>query len=81
MFLSLAKGQEEMKALITKQRKEKIKKPVGILNISKRLKGPVKRALEFEEEDDDQEEDDKSMKAEKNKHQGSDEEEADYSDE
>ena len=40
MFLSLAKGQEELKALITKERKEKTKKPSGILNMGKRIKGP-----------------------------------------
>ena len=74
MFLNLAKGKEEMKALITKEREEKIKKPAGILNMGRRLKGPVKWALEFEEENDDQEKDDKSMKAEKNNKQGSDEE-------
>ena len=78
LFLNLAKGKEELNSLITKEKKEKIKKPVGILNMGRRLKGPVKRALEFEEENDDQEEDDKSMKAD---NQGSDEEEANYSDE
>ena len=63
MFLNLAKGQKELKVLITKEMEEKIKKPAGILNMGRRLKGPVKWALEFEEENDDQEEDDKSMKA------------------
>ena len=63
MFPSLAKGQEELKALITKEKKEKIKKPSGILNMGRSLKGPIKRALEFKEENYDQEEDDKSMKA------------------
>ena len=49
--------------------------------MGRRLKGPIKRALEFEEENDNQEEDDKSMKAEKNNNHGSDEEEVDYLDE
>ena len=84
MFLDLTKGQEEMNTLITKERKKKTKKPVVILNMGRRFKGPVKRALDFEvpsNEDDNQEEDDKSVKAEENNNQGSDEEEADYSDE
>ena len=81
MFLSLTKWKEELKALITKEKKEEFKKLAGILNMGRRLKGPVKQALEFEEENDDQEEDDKSMKGEKNNNQYSDEEEADYSDE
>ena len=48
MFLDLAKGQEELKTLITKERKKKTKKPVVILNMGKRFKGHVKRALDFE---------------------------------
>ena len=47
MFLNLAKEQEELKALITKEGEEKIKKPAGILNMGRRLKGPIKRALEL----------------------------------
>ena len=63
MLLSLAKEQEGLKALITKERKEKVKKLTGNLNMGRRLKGLVKWALEFEEENDGLEEDDKSMKA------------------
>ena len=42
MFLSLAKVQEELKALITKEKKKKTKKPTGILNMGRRFSGPVK---------------------------------------
>ncbi|KAL5077582.1 hypothetical protein RYX36_016566 [Vicia faba] len=47
MFLALAKGQEDLKALILKDKKTKTKKPVGVLNMGRRFRGPVKRALEF----------------------------------
>ena len=76
MFLDLAKGKEELKTLITKERKKKTKKPTVILNMGRRFKGPVRRALDFEalsNEDDNQEEDDKSVKAEENNNQGSEE--------
>jgi prephenate dehydrogenase len=39
MILNLAKGQEELKALITKK---KTKKSAGILNMGRRFRGPVK---------------------------------------
>ena len=40
MFLNLAKGKEELKTLITKERKKKTRKPVGILKIGRRFRGP-----------------------------------------
>ena len=84
MFLDIAKGKEELKTLITKERKKKTKKPIIILNMGRRFKGPIRTTLYFEappNEDDNQEEDVKSVKAEENNNQGSDEGEADYSDE
>ena len=69
MFMDLDKGQEELKTLITKERKKNTKKPVVILNMGRRFKGPVRRTLDFEvpsSEDDNQEEDDKSVIAEEN---------------
>ena len=36
MFISLAKGQEDLKALILKEKKKK-KKAVGILNVGRRF--------------------------------------------
>ena len=37
MFTSLAKGQEDLKALILKEKKKKKKKVVGILNMGRRF--------------------------------------------
>ena len=86
MFLSLAKGQEELKALIAKEKK-KTKKPIRILNMGRKFRGPVKWAQDIDiplDEDDEQDEDGKSVKTEKSNH-GSDkyfdEEEEDYLDE
>ena len=88
MFLNLAKGQEELKTLITKERKNKTRKSIGILNIGIRLRGPIKRAQDYDipsNKDDNQGEDGKSVKAEKGSNHGSgqysDEDEEDYSDE
>ena len=45
MIMALAKGKEDLKALILKDRKKK--KTIGILNIGRRIKGPLKRATEL----------------------------------
>ena len=47
MFLPLAKGQEDLKALLIKDKKKKAKKPVGVLNLGRRFRGPTNRALDF----------------------------------
>ena len=39
MFITLEKGQEDLKALILKEKKKK--KPAGILNMGRRFKGPL----------------------------------------
>ena len=36
MFLALAKGQEDLKALIVKEKTKKAKKPPGVLNLGRR---------------------------------------------
>ena len=54
--------------------KKKTKKLVVFLNMGKRFKGLVRRALDFEiplNEDDNQEKDDESVKAKENKNLGS----------
>ena len=59
MFLALAKGQEDLKALITKEKKKKEKKLVGVLNMGRRFRRPAKQALDFatlSNEGDNQEE-------------------------
>ena len=80
MFLALAKGQEDLKALIVKEKTKKAKKPVGVLNMVRSFRGLTMRALEFATpsiEGDNQEEDDKKVKEEDNI-PGTDEEEVDY---
>ena len=86
MFLNLAKGKEELKVLVTSDRKKKAKKPISVLNMGRRFRGPVKKARDFNipsDEDDKQDEDSKSVKTERS-NPGSnkcpDEEEDDYLD-
>ena len=47
MFLDMAKGQEDLKTLLLTDKKKKSKKSVGVLNLERRLKGPVKRTLDL----------------------------------
>ena len=48
MFMALAQGQEELKALVIKEKKKKkAKKLVGILKMGTRLRRPVKGALDL----------------------------------
>ena len=75
MFLALAKGREELKALVIKEKKDKAKKQDGVLNMGRRLRGPVKRALDLTTPSN------KGDNHEEDKNPGTDEEEADYSEE
>ncbi|CAI8603696.1 unnamed protein product [Vicia faba] len=75
---ALAKGQEDLKALMIKDKKKKMKKTVGVLNMGRRFRGPAKRALDFATspgEGDNHEEKNK----EGNDIPESEEDEADYS--
>ena len=47
MFLTLAKGQEELKTLLIKEKKKKAKKSTGVLNLGRRFKGPASQTLDF----------------------------------
>ena len=47
MFVALAKGKEDLKALILKDRKKKTKKTVGVLNLGRRFKGPLKQPVDL----------------------------------
>ena len=47
MFLTLAKGQEDLKTLLLKNKKKKTKKSAGVLNLGKRPRGPVKGDLDL----------------------------------
>ena len=44
MIMALAKGKEELKALIVKEKTKKPKKPIGVVNLGRRIRGPVRRA-------------------------------------
>ena len=47
MFVALAKGQEDLKALILIQKKKKKKKIVGVLNLGRRFRGPLKQTVDL----------------------------------
>ena len=44
MIMALAKGKEELKALIVKEKTKKPKKPAGVVNLGRKIRGPVRRA-------------------------------------
>ena len=46
MFLTLAKGQEELKTLLVEEKKKK-KKITGVLNMGRRFQGQARRTLDF----------------------------------
>lgn len=48
MFISLAKGQEDLKELITKKDKKRSKVRAGVLNMGRRFRGPIKAPKEIE---------------------------------
>ena len=45
--MTLAKGQEELKTLLAKDRKKKTKKVTGVLNMGRRFQGQTRRTLNF----------------------------------
>ena len=47
MFLTLAKGQEELKTLLVEEKKKKTKKITGVLNMGRRFQGQTRKALDF----------------------------------
>ncbi|XP_058767093.1 uncharacterized protein LOC131640724 [Vicia villosa] len=80
LILSLDKGQEELKTLLTKKEK-KAKKPVGVLNMGRRFRGPLKKAKEVEIPEETEQEEGASGKTDQTSNNGSgkqDEEEEDY---
>ncbi|XP_058729013.1 uncharacterized protein LOC131601256 isoform X2 [Vicia villosa] len=76
LILNLSKGQDELKALLTKKEK-KTKKPKGVINLGRRFKGRPKRAKDAEipKDEEDEERDDLSVKNNQGSHVGSDGEE------
>ena len=47
LFLTLSKGQEELKTFLVEEKKKKTKKITGILNMGRRVQGKTRRALDF----------------------------------
>ena len=47
MFVTLAKGKEDLKALILKDRKKKEKRTAGVLNLGRRIKRPLKNPVDL----------------------------------
>ena len=47
MFLTLAKGQEDLKTLLIEEKKKKAKKMTGVLNMGRRFQGQARRTLDF----------------------------------
>ena len=47
MIMALAKGQEELKAMIVKEKTKKPKKPAGVVNLGRRFKGPLRQVVEL----------------------------------
>ena len=80
MFLALAKGQDDLKDIMIKDKKKKMKKMVGVLNMGRRFREPAKRALEFATPSNKEEKQEEKPKEEDHNPE-SDEEEADYAEE
>ncbi|CAI8614674.1 unnamed protein product [Vicia faba] len=47
MIMALAKGQEELKALIVKEKTKKPKKPAGVVNLGRRFRGSLRQVVEL----------------------------------
>ena len=47
MFLTLDKGQEDLKTLLIEEKKKKAKKATSVLNLGRRFSGPAIRTLDF----------------------------------
>ena len=47
MFLTLAKGQEDLKTLLVEEKKKKAKKITGVLNMGRRFHGRARWTLDF----------------------------------
>ncbi|KAL5060188.1 hypothetical protein RYX36_031792 [Vicia faba] len=47
MIMALAKGQEDLKALIVKEKTKKPRKTTGVVNLGRRFKGPLRQVVEL----------------------------------
>ena len=81
MFLTLAKGQEDLKTLLIEEKKKKTMKATGVLNLGRRFPGAARKILDFATssgEKDNQEGKGKEATAQP---ESEEEEEEDYSEE
>ena len=42
MIVALDKGKDDLKAIILKDKEKKPKKPIGVVNLGRRIRGPVR---------------------------------------
>ena len=47
LLMTLAKGQEELKAMLEKEKEKKKKKRVGVATLGRRFEGQARRVLDF----------------------------------
>ena len=47
LIMALAKGQEELKTLLAKEKKKKEKKPTGVVIMGRRFQGQTRRTLDI----------------------------------
>ena len=47
MIMALAKGKEELKALIVKDKTKKPRRTAGVVNLGRRFKGPLKQMVDL----------------------------------
>ena len=47
MIMDLDKGQEELKALIVKDKTKKPRRAAGVVNLGRRFKGPLRQVVEL----------------------------------
>ena len=78
LLMTLAKGQEELKALLEKEREKKKKKRVGVATLGRRFEGQAKRVLDFPSTSEEGEGKGKGV-AVPSKYEAEEEEDEDYS--
>ena len=47
MIMALAKGKEELKSLIVKDKNKKPRRIVGVVNLGRRFKGPLRQVVKL----------------------------------
>ena len=78
LLMTLAKGQEELKTLLEKEKEKNKKKPTGMVIMCRRFQGQARRTLDFPTTSDEGERKGKGMAVPSNSEE-EEEEEEDYS--